>query len=169
MLPLVKVLGKDEVPMRLILAHALGGIAGKESARAMVNMILAEPEDEVRSSVLERLKERDEPGIVPQLVKALGSENIKVVNRAAWTLGNLDAVNAVPRLVGSLISTEERIVHGAAGRRRQGVNAPGLGPPVDGLQRQLDRLPDSAGRGPRCRRLRCGVGPLLQPGTAQRQ
>ena len=82
----------------------------------------------MRSSVLERLKERDEPGIVPQLVKALGSENIKVVNRAAWTLGNLDAVNAVPRLAGSLISTEERIVLVPQDGGAQGVNAPGLAP-----------------------------------------
>jgi hypothetical protein len=131
-LPLVRVLGKDDVPMRLLLAHALGGIAGKESARALVNMILSEPEDEVRGSVLDRLKARDEPGIVPQLVKALGSENIKVVNRAAWALGNLDAVGAVPRLVGSLISTEERIVmvdgSGQVQGGNAGVMATGIGP-----------------------------------------
>ena len=61
-------------------------------------------------------------------MKALGSENVKVVNRAAWTLGNLDAVNAVPRLVGSLISTEERIVLVPQDGGAQGVNAPGLAP-----------------------------------------
>jgi hypothetical protein len=126
-LPLVRVLGRDEVPMRMLLAHVLGGIAGKESARALVNMVLAEPEDEVRSSVLERLKEREEPGIVPQLAKALGSENIKVVNRAAWTLGNLDAVTSVPKLVGSLISTEERIVMVPQEGAAQGTNPAGLG------------------------------------------
>src|SRR5262249_36123161 len=129
-IPLVRVLGKDDVPMRLLLAHALGGIAGKEAARALVNMILAEPEDEVRGSVLDRLKQRDEPGIVPQLVKALGSENIKVVNRAAWALGNLDVVSAVPRLVGSLISTEERIVMVDGSGQVQGANAAGLGMPA---------------------------------------
>jgi hypothetical protein len=125
--PLVRVLGKDDVPMRLILAHALGGIAGKEAARALVNMILAEPEAEVRGSVLDRLKERDEPGIVPQLVKALGSENIKVVNRAAWALGNLDAIMAVPRLAGALISTEERIVLVDGNGQIQGNNNAGMG------------------------------------------
>ena len=34
--------------MRLLLAHVLGNIPGKESARALVNMILAESEGEVR-------------------------------------------------------------------------------------------------------------------------
>ena len=109
-LPLVKVLGQDEVPMRRLLAHVLGGIDGKESSRALVNMILAEPEAEVRGSILDRLKERDDPGIVPQLVKALRSENVRVVNRAAWTLGNLGAITAVPQLVGALVTTEERVV-----------------------------------------------------------
>lgn len=125
--PLVRVLGKDEVPMRLLLAHALGGIAGKESAQALVNMILAEPEDQVRGAVLEKLKEREDAVVVPRLVNALGSPNIKVVNRAAWTLGNLGAVNAVPRLAGSLISTEERIVMVPQDGAAQNMNAPGLG------------------------------------------
>jgi hypothetical protein len=108
--PLVKVLGKDEPQGRMFLAHALGGIAGKESAKALVNMLLMEPENEVRHSILERLKQKDEPGIIPQLVKALRSDNVKVINRAAWALGNLQAVGAVPSLVGALVSTEERMV-----------------------------------------------------------
>jgi len=33
-----------------------------------------------------------------------------VVNRAAWTLGNLGAVTSVPQLVGVLVTSEERIV-----------------------------------------------------------
>ena len=65
MLPLVRVLGKDEVPMRMLAVHALGGIAGKESARALVNMILAEPEDEVQKLRPRQLKERDGAGIGP--------------------------------------------------------------------------------------------------------
>ena len=85
-LPLVKVLGQDETPMRRLLAHVLGGIDGKESSRALVNMILAEPEDDVRGSILDRLKERDDPGIVPQLVKAL-----TVGERQGREPGGLDA------------------------------------------------------------------------------
>ena len=45
-LPLVKVLGQDDVPIRKILTYVLGGIEGKESTRALVNLILAEPEDD---------------------------------------------------------------------------------------------------------------------------
>jgi hypothetical protein len=38
------------------------------------------------------------------------SSDIRVINRAAWALGNLDAVETVPRLVSALISTESQIV-----------------------------------------------------------
>jgi hypothetical protein len=109
-LPLVKVLGRDETPMRLLLAHVLGGIPGKESSHALVNMLLAEPEDDVRGAIMDRLKDREKPEIVPALVKALRAENVKVINRAAWALGNLSAISAVPQLVGALESTEERMV-----------------------------------------------------------
>jgi hypothetical protein len=109
-LPLVKVLGQDESPMRQLLAHVLGGIPGKEASRALVNMILAEPEDDVRAAVMDRLKDREKPEVVPALVKALRAENVKVTNRSAWALGNLGAVTAVPQLVGALVTTEERMV-----------------------------------------------------------
>src|SRR5271166_1104822 len=109
--PLVKVLGNDAAPLRTLLAHVLGAIPGKESNRALVDMLLAEPEDDVRNGILNRIKEHDEPATtIPQLVRALRSENVKVVNRAAWALGNLEAVNSVPALVAALVTTEERMV-----------------------------------------------------------
>jgi HEAT repeats len=127
-LPLVKVLSRDSAPMRRLLAHILGGIDGKESARALVNMILAESDDDVRNSILDRLKQKEEPGIVPLLIKALRSDNIKVINRAAWALGNLEAVAAVPRLVGVLVTSEEHMVMVPA-EGAQGANqGPGLAP-----------------------------------------
>jgi hypothetical protein len=127
--PLVKVLGNEEASLRMLLAHVLGNIPGKESSRALVGMILSESEDDVRGAVLDQLKERDDPGIVPQLMKALRAENVKVINRAAWTLGNLNAVNAVPQLVGALVSTEERIVMPGGEGEGQGPNPVGsVGP-----------------------------------------
>ena len=119
--PLVKVLGNDAAPLRSLLAHVLGAIPGKESNRALVDMLLAEPEDDVRNVILDRLKEHDEPGTIPQLVKALRSENVKVVNRAAWALGNLEAVASVPALVAALVTTEERMVIIPADAEAQGA------------------------------------------------
>jgi hypothetical protein len=38
------------------------------------------------------------------------SADIRVINRAAWALGNLHAVETVPRLVTALVTSEERMV-----------------------------------------------------------
>jgi hypothetical protein len=108
--PLVKALGKDPTPLRVLMVQVLGQIPGKESSRALVNALLADTEDDVRIAVVERLRDRDEPEIVRQLVQALRSRDIRVLNRSAWALGQLGAVMAVPRLSGSLWSTEERLI-----------------------------------------------------------
>jgi HEAT repeats len=108
--PLLRVLGNDEPSIRVLLAHVLGNIPGRASARALVNMILAEVQNDVRGTILEQMKQRDEPGIAPQLIKALRSEDVTVINRAAWALGNLGVITAVPALISSLVTSEERIV-----------------------------------------------------------
>jgi hypothetical protein len=108
--PLVKALGKDPAPLRLLLAHVLGQIPGKESSRALVQVLLADPEDEVRTAVVEHLGGRNEPEIGRQLAQSLRSKDLRVVNRAAWAIGQLGLVLAVPRLVGALESSEERLI-----------------------------------------------------------
>ncbi len=131
--PLVKVLSHNAVPLRILLAYVLGEIPGKESSRALVDMILAEPDDEVRGAVLRQLEQRDEPGIVPQLIQGLRSEDTKVVNRAAWTLGNIEAVAAVPYLASALITTEEQIVLTSEADLQGGVSGSGVGPALMGM------------------------------------
>ena len=60
--------------------------------------------------IFDKLKDRDDPAVVSQLVRALASSDIQVINRAAWTLGNLGAVEVVPRLIPALLSFEQRMV-----------------------------------------------------------
>ncbi len=126
--PLVRVLGGDTMAMRTILAHVLAAIPGKESNRALVDMLLAEPEDEVRHVVLDKIREHQQPGTVPQLVKALRSENVRVVNRAGWALGQLGAMAAVPALVAALLTTEERIEYAPSDSAGQAVSGANVGP-----------------------------------------
>ena len=45
-----------------MLAYILGGIDGKESARALVNILLAEPDNDVRNSILDTLQEEGGAG-----------------------------------------------------------------------------------------------------------
>jgi hypothetical protein len=127
-LPLLRVLGNDEPAQRILLAQVLAAIPGPEAAAALVKLVLAEPVGSVRSVVFDKLKDRDEPGIVPRLVKALGSSDIAVVNRAAWTLGNLGAVEAVPKLIPALISTEQQIVMVQPSNGVTGSVGPGAAP-----------------------------------------
>jgi hypothetical protein len=107
---LVRVFGTDERSRRLILALILGSIPGRESTTAMTRQILFDPESEVRAAFLDQLQKRDRTTVVPQLVRALGSSDLRLINRAAWALGNLDAMETVPKLINVLTSTQSEIV-----------------------------------------------------------
>ena len=108
--PLLRVLGDDQPEQRILLAQVLSVIPAREAALALVKQILAEPLASVRSIVFDKLKDRDDPSVVPRLVKALTSSDTMVINRAAWALNNLGAVEAVPNLIPALITTEQQIV-----------------------------------------------------------
>jgi len=108
--PLLRVLGEDEPAQRILLAQVLSAIPAREASLALVKQVLAEPLSSVRSVVYDKLKERDDPSVVPRLIKALASSDIMVINRAAWVLGNLGAVEAVPKLITVLVTTEDQIV-----------------------------------------------------------
>jgi hypothetical protein len=123
--PLLRVLGNDEPPMRILLAQILASIPGKEATAGLVKQILAEPTADVRPVIFEKLKDRDDPNVVPQLVRALTSPDIQVINRAAWTLGNLGAIEVVPKLIPALLTNEQRVVMVA----RDGSNVPAIGAP----------------------------------------
>jgi hypothetical protein len=108
--PLVRVFGQDDPPRRILLALVLSSIPGREATSALVRRVLEEPDQEVRSVTFDHLKQRDDPSVTGQLTRALASEDIRVINRAAWALGNLNAIESVPRLMAVLITTEQRIV-----------------------------------------------------------
>jgi hypothetical protein len=108
--PLLRVFGNDEPEMRILLSHVLSKIPGKEATFALVKLILAEPTEAVRPVIFDKLKSRDDPAVVQQLVRALTASDIQVINRAAWTLGNLGAAEVVPRLIPALLSFEQRIL-----------------------------------------------------------
>jgi len=107
---LVRVLGKDNPPQRILLAHVLEMIPGPLATSALVNHLLAENQPEIRASIYEKVQKRDDPAVVRLLVRALSSSDLKVINRAAWALGQLDAKEAVPKLITVLVTTEQRMV-----------------------------------------------------------
>ncbi len=109
--PIIRVFGTDDDPsLRKLAARALGGIPGQEASAALVARLLAESDDDVRTATMAALVKSAEPNVVPKLVQGLRSTSLAVVNRAAWALGNLNAVTAVPKLIPVLVSSEIQTV-----------------------------------------------------------
>jgi hypothetical protein len=108
--PLVRVFGDDAPERRKLLIHVLGEIPGPEAAAALVARLLIESDPDVRHTALDQLKRRRERVVESRLVRALQSSNVPTVNRAAWAIGHLGLVSAVPRLIPALVSGEERSV-----------------------------------------------------------
>ncbi|GAC1465793.1 MAG: hypothetical protein NVSMB9_05720 [Isosphaeraceae bacterium] len=107
---LVKVLGDEEEPSRTLLAQLLGAIPGPEAAKALVDRLLAEEAADVRNATMDELERRTEPEISRLLVRSLRAGSSEVINRAAWALGNLNQVTAVPGLIGALVTTRQQMV-----------------------------------------------------------
>jgi HEAT repeat protein len=108
--PLVQVFGEDPDPVRSLLARFLGGIPGPEASSALVGRVLAESDGAVRQATLEEVARRPETEVIPQLVRALRSRDLAQINRAAWALGNLNAVSSVPKLIPALVMQEQQLV-----------------------------------------------------------
>lgn len=162
--PLVIVLGDDDTPaVRTLLDSVLGTIDGPEAARALAARLLMETDGQVREGIMSELARREEPVVVPQLVKALRSDNPAIVNRAAWGLGNLNDATAVPKLIPALFTTQYQVVMGAGeggGGGAVGMNfgSSGIGPYAGGA----GGLPPIAYNGSTVAYM---TGPVVGPGV----
>lgn len=108
--PLVRVFGNDAPERRKLMIQVLGEIPGPEAASALVAGLQVETDPDVRHTALNQLKRRRERVVESRLVRALQSSNVATVNRAAWAIGHLGLVSAVPKLIPALVSREERSV-----------------------------------------------------------
>jgi hypothetical protein len=106
-----KQLGEDPLEnLRSLAARVLGAIPGVEAGKALAHRLLDETDPEVRETTMTELIRHDDPDVVAMLVRALRSTNSEVINRAAWGLGRLNALAAVPRLVPALVTVEYQTV-----------------------------------------------------------
>jgi hypothetical protein len=109
--PVLKVLGDDPIPvLRSLAARVLGVIPGPEASSALVGRLLGEEDQSVRQATMNELTRREASEVVPLLTRGLRSTLHQVVNRAAWALGNLNAVATVPKLIPVLITYEYEVV-----------------------------------------------------------
>ena len=109
--PVLRILGEDANPaVRELAGRVLGTIPGPEASSALVSRLLRETDSGVRERTMTEAARRERGEILPRLVRALKSPNVEVINRAAWSLGQLEAKTAVPQLISSLLYTEYRTV-----------------------------------------------------------
>ena len=108
--PLLRAFSSDPEPARQRLGQVLGGIPGPESCEALIWLVLAEPQLPLRQSYLHELELRHDPETANRFLNALDSRDPIVVGHAAWALGMLQAVSAVPKLISVLVKVEERMV-----------------------------------------------------------
>ena len=125
--PVLRVLAGDENPMvRALAIRVLGGISGTEATSALVARLLAETEGAIRESTIPELARREPEDVVPRLIRALKSPQTDVINRAAWSLGQLNAKKAVPQLIPVLTTafsrTEMVPVNGGGGNFNGGYD-----------------------------------------------
>lgn len=120
--PLMKVFGADDEPMRIRLAQLIAGVSGPEARDALIRLLLTEPVPAVREATLhelDTLHDADTPG---RLMRALTSKDPIVVGRAAWALGMIGAVQAVPKLIPVLVKVEEKWIYDPTVPRQPGMS-----------------------------------------------
>jgi hypothetical protein len=109
--PLIKVFGADDEATRVRLAQLIATVAGPEARDALIRLLVTEPVLSVRQATLHELETLHDPDTPAQLIKRLASKDPVIVGRAAWALGSLGAVNAVPKLIPLLVKIEVKWVY----------------------------------------------------------
>ncbi len=121
--PLMRTFGADTNPVRVRLAQWLGSIPGEAASEALTRLILANDDPDVRQSALGLLDGRQEPETPGRFLKALAASDPRVVGRAAWALGELKAVTAVPKLIPVLVKVQQRTIMEDSAQPQPGISA----------------------------------------------
>jgi hypothetical protein len=108
--PLLQVFKGENPTLRTLLDRILDGIPGPEAAGGLVAHMLIEPDADVRQVTMDSLTKRKEPNVISGLTQALRSIDPVVVNRAAWSLGQLKAITTVPKLIPALITVQTHMI-----------------------------------------------------------
>jgi hypothetical protein len=114
--PIVDLLKEESVPaVRRLLAKAASRIDHQATVNALVLLSLHDPDEDLRLSCLEWLRDAQRPGLTEAYVEALRSNDNRVVNRAATALGSLNDETAIGPLIDSLVTEHKKMVGGSSG------------------------------------------------------
>ncbi|MDB5353176.1 MAG: Armadillo/beta-catenin-like repeat protein [Planctomycetota bacterium] len=107
---LLHTFARDNEAVRIRLGELLAAIEGPEASEALVSLILAEMDNDVRQTILDDLVRRRDNETTVRFVAALRSKDPVVVGRAAWALAATKSTTAVPKMVEALFQSEKRMV-----------------------------------------------------------
>lgn len=109
-LPLSRVLGRGDVSCRRLLVELLSRFSEDEATLNLAIMGLVDRSTDVRELAVSELVRRGDPRVVAQYREALRSGSDTILRRAAYGLGKLEAVEALPELIEVLTARRTRWV-----------------------------------------------------------
>jgi len=114
--PIVKLLEKErDLRLRRLLVGAAARIPHQATVNALVTLSLGDPDTELRYQCLEALLQSKRPGLTRSYVRALQSNDNRVVNRAGEALGSLGRTSAIGPLISALTTKHRRVSGGNSG------------------------------------------------------
>ncbi|MCA9244345.1 MAG: HEAT repeat domain-containing protein [Phycisphaerales bacterium] len=109
-LPLAQVLSRGNVVCRRVLVEALTRFPHDEATMNLALLAITDPDEQVRLVATQQLKKRNDPRVVPQLRRALQSDNDGLIRNAAVALGELGDASAIDDLIEALTAQRRKLV-----------------------------------------------------------
>lgn len=114
--PIVEMLEDEQNPAtRRLLAKAAARINHQSTVNALADLVVKDPDPELRYLCLESLVESKRPGLVPLFVKGLRAKQNVVVNRSAEVLAELNDPSAISPLIDALVTKHKRVISAGNG------------------------------------------------------
>ncbi|MEZ6055393.1 MAG: HEAT repeat domain-containing protein [Planctomycetaceae bacterium] len=125
---------------RLLLVNVLQQISGPKVINSLVERSIMDSDAEIRKTAIAAISPEQTELAAPQFVRALVSNDIAVVNRAAFALGQLGDDRVVPALIDALV-TSHRVTYYVPDSNpvtfSNGPNGPTPGTSSSNLQGQI--------------------------------
>jgi len=111
--PIARILATGDDRTRQLACETLAQIPGEEAARLLTRFVLGEESEEVRRSAISALASRGAGAGLTQLTNALNGSP-KVLDRAAFALGEIGDLRAAPALIAHLKTPETKVLKAPA-------------------------------------------------------
>ena len=106
--------------VRLIYVNILEQIEDPRARQVLLAFALQDADSEVAMACLESIVRKDGPDLTPELVKLLRHPDNRLVNRAAWVLGEVGSQTAIGPLIEALHTSHQQVLSPNPGRLATG-------------------------------------------------